>query len=181
MARSKRPAQFQPKIFLERLRQTLSTLPSPAEKQEIQETLTRLIEYLADLQRTFHQLPTLEDTSEVTHAITRLQEFFAHAEANPPLAHALGLTRAPTAERKKPVTSEADTASARTLLKDLESLSLDEVRTKLADEAFSLSELRTMAWLTGMSEAESLDREALVHHMVTNIANVRGDQRLGEP
>jgi hypothetical protein len=181
MARSKRPAPFQPKIFLERLRQTLSTLPSPAEKQEIQETLTQLREYLADLQRTFHQLPTLEDTTEVSHAITRLQEFFAHAEANPTLAHTLGLTRAPTAERKKPVTSEAQTATARTLLKDLESLSLDEVRTKLADEAFSLSELRTMAWLTGISEAESLNREALVRHMVTNIANVRGDQRVGEP
>jgi hypothetical protein len=63
------------KIFLERLRQTLSTLPSTAEKQEIHEMLTQLMEYLANVQRTFHQLPTLEDTTEVTHAITRLQAF----------------------------------------------------------------------------------------------------------
>jgi hypothetical protein len=55
MARSKRPAPFQPKIFLERLRQTLSTLPSTAEKQEIHEMLTQLMEYLANVQRTFHQ------------------------------------------------------------------------------------------------------------------------------
>ena len=181
MARSKRPAPFQPKIFLERLRQTLSTLPSTAEKHEIHEMLTQLMEYLANVQRTFHQLPTLEDTTEVIQAITRLQELFAHAEANPPLAHALGLTQAPTAGRKTPVTSEADTATARTLLKDLESLSLDEVRTKLADEAFSPSELRMMAELTGMSGAESLNREALVHHLVTHIAHVRGDPRAGEP
>jgi hypothetical protein len=181
MARSKRPAPFQPKIFLERLRQTLSTLPSTAEKHEIHEMLTQLMEYLANVQRTFHQLPTLEDTTEVTQAITRLQEFFAHAEANPPLAHALGLTHAPTAERKTPVTSEADTATARTLLQDLESLSRDEVRTKLADEALSLSALRTMAEQTGTSEAESLTREALVQHLVTHIAHVRGDPRVGEP
>jgi hypothetical protein len=181
MARAKRPAPFQPKIFLERLRHTLSTLPSAAEKQEIHEMLTQLMEYLTNVQRTFHQLPTLEDTTEVTQAITRLQEFFAHAEANPPLAHALGLTHAPTAERKTPVTSEADTATAKSPLKDLESLSLDEVRTKLADEAFSLSELRMMAELTGMSGAESLNREALVHHLVTHIAQVRGDPRAGEP
>jgi len=181
MARSTRQAPFQPKIFLERLRHTLSTLPSTAEKQEIQETLTQLMEYLANVRRTFHELPTLEDTTEVTHAITRLQELFAHAEANPTLAHALGFTRAPTAERKKPVTSEEETANARTLLQDLESLSIDEVRTKLEDEAFSLSELRAMALLTGIGDAESLNREALVHHLVTNIAHVRGDQRVGEP
>jgi hypothetical protein len=180
MARSKRPAPFQPKMFLDSLRKTLSTLPSTAEKQEIHETLTQLMEYLANVQRTFHQLPTLEDTTEVTHAITRLQALFATAEANPTLAHALGVTRAPTAERKKPLTSEADTAHARTLLQDLESLSRDEVRTKLADEAFSLSALRTMAGLTGMSEAESLTREALVHHLVAHIAHVRGDPRVGE-
>jgi hypothetical protein len=181
MARSKRPAPFQPKIFLEHLRHTLSTLPSTAEKQEIHETLTQLMDYLANVRRTFHELPTLEDTTEVTHAITRLQELFATAEANPTLAQALGLIRAPTAERKKPVTSEEETAKARTLLKDLTSLSRNEVRTKLADEAFPLSELRTMAWLTGMSEAESLHREALVQHLVTNIAQVHGDQRAGEP
>jgi|SRR5215471_3820909 len=181
MARAKRPAPFQPKIFLERLRHTLSTLPSTAEKQEIHEMLTQLMEYLANLQRTFHQLPTLEDTTEVTQAITRLQEFFAHAEANPPLAQALGFTPAPTAERAKPVTSEEDTAKARTLLKDFASLSIDEVRTKLADEAFSLSALRTMAELTGMREAERLSREALVPHLVAHIAQVRGAPRAGEP
>jgi hypothetical protein len=181
MARSKRPAPFQPKMFLDSLRKTFSTLPSTAEKQEIQETLTQLMEYLANVQRTFHQLPTLEDTTEVTHAITRLQALFATAEANPTLAHALGFTHAPTAERKKPGTSEADTATAKALLKDLASRSRDEVRTKLADEAVSLSALRTMAELTGMSEAESLNREALVHHLVTHIAQVRGDPRVGEP
>jgi hypothetical protein len=181
MARSKRPAPFQPKIFLDSLRKTLSTLPSTAEKQEIQETLTQLMEYLANVQRTFDQLPTLEDTTEVTHAITRIQALFATAEANPTLAYALGVTRAPSAERKKPVTSEADTAHARTLLQDLESRSPDEVQTKLADEAFSPSELRIMAELTGTSGAESLTREALVHHLVTHIAHVRGDPRAGEP
>jgi DNA-binding transcriptional regulator YbjK len=181
MARAKRQGQFQPKMFLESLRNTLSTLPSTSEKQEIQETLTQLMDYLANLQRTFHQLPTIEDTTEVTNAIKRLQELFAHAEANPILAHVLGLQRSSTAERKKPVTSEEETATARTMLKDFESLSIDEVRTKLEDETFPLSELRTMALLTDMSDVESLNREALVHQMVTKIANFRGDQRLGEP
>jgi type VI protein secretion system component VasK len=120
----------------------------------------------------------------MTPASSNIEEksaLFAHAEANPPLAHALGLTRAPTAERKTPVTSEADTATARTLLQDLESRSLDEVRTTLADEAFSLSALRMMAELTGMSGAERLNREALVHHLMTHIAQVRGEPRAGEP
>jgi DNA mismatch repair ATPase MutS len=179
MARSKRQTQFQPKMFLESLRHTLSTLPSASEKQEIQETLTQLMDYLANLQRTFHQLPTIEDTTEITNAIKRLQELFASAEANPTLAHALGLKRSPTAESKKPVRREEETAKAKTMLKDLESLSIDEVRTKLEDEALSLSELRTMALLTGISNAESLNREALVPQIVTEIANFRGYQRLG--
>jgi hypothetical protein len=177
MARAKRQGQFQPKMFLESLRHTLSTLPSTAEKQEIQETLTQLMDYLAHLQRVFHQLPTIEDTTEVTNAIKRLQELFAHAEANPTLAQALGFKRASTAERKKPVTSEAETATARAMLKDLESLSIEEVRTKLEDETFSLSDLRTLALLTEMSDVESLNREALVHQMVTKIATFRGEQR----
>jgi hypothetical protein len=181
MARAKRQGQFQPKMFLESLRHTLSTLPSISEKHEIQETLTQLMDYLANLQRTFHQLPTIEDTTEVTNAIKRLQELFAHAEANPTLAHVLGLKRSLTAERKQPVTSEEETATARTMLKDLESLSIDEVRTKLEDETFPLSPLRTMAWLTEIRDVESLNREALVHQLVTKIANFRGDQRLGEP
>jgi DNA-binding transcriptional regulator YbjK len=181
MARAKRHVQFQPKMFLESLRTTLSTLPSTSEKQEIQETLTQLMDYLAHLQRTFHQLPTIEDTTEVTNAIKRLQELFAHAEANPTLAHVLGLKRSSTAERKKPVTREEETAKAMTMLKDLESLSIDEVRTKLEDETFPLSELRTMALLTEISDVEGINREALVHQIVTKIANVRGDQRIGEP
>ncbi len=181
MARAKRHVQFQPKMFLESLRTTLSTLPSTSEKQEIQETLTQLMDYLANLQRTFHQLPTIEDTTEVTNAIKRLQELFANAEANPTLAHILGLKSSSTAERKKPITREEETAKARTMLKDLESLSIDEVRTKLEDETFPLSELRIMALLTEISDVESLNREALVHQIVTTIANFRGDQRLAEP
>jgi DNA-binding transcriptional regulator YbjK len=125
--------------------------------------------------------PTIEDTTEVTNAIKRLQELFANMEANPTLAHVLGLKGSSTAERKKPVTGEEETATARTMLKDLESLSIDEVRTKLEDETFSLSELRTMALLTEISDVESLNREALVHQLVTKIAHVRGDQHLGEP
>ena len=179
MSKAKRPEIMKATSFLSRLHATVDSLPTEAEKREALQKIDALVDFLSTLSGALSALPTAESAGDAKRAIETLQSLMAKVEANPAL---VGLTagnrpqRIRTGRRHVPM-SDASTAKAD--LDKLQSLPTEEIRTKLLDEeGFSLSRLRGMASVLGISGTEKLPRESLAHQIVTKIGNYRGYQRL---
>lgn len=179
MSKSRRADYFKTKAFLTSLRKIVSALPTESEKQEIQASFAVLIEFLAVLRENFGTLPSAEDMSEVSQAIQKLEELFVKAETDPVLAGIVGLRRPSKPRRSKSTITEEETAKAKVALADLESLPIDEIRSRLQSRNLhSVSELRAIASVMGIKSIERLNRETLAHQISMKIANYRGYQRL---
>lgn len=181
MTRRKRSAYFKTKAFLLSLRGMLSALPGATEKQEIKNSFTELIEFLSNVRDKLDALPANDDMKEVDLAVRRLEELFARVESNPFLANVVGLRTPSLQKRSKPKITDSDRTNAEAVLKELESLPVDKIRSELTkEEIYSMSQVRAIGSLMGLRSSAKLNRDALVHQIATKIANYRGYQRLGE-
>lgn len=178
MGKRKVSGIFKMKSFLSRLREIVEALPTESEKQEAQKNLATLSQFLMDLKRNFESFPTIEDINNVKVIIQKLEELLTKAKDNPAIAHILGLTPMSIKRRKKITLSEEELTKARTTLTELEALPVDEIRLRLQDESFTVSNLRAIANVIGIKSIEKLNREALMHQITTRIANYRGYQQL---
>lgn len=179
MSSPTRKQSFKIKTFITGLRQTLGSLPTESEKEEIQKSCIELIEFLNDLQQKLNSIPSAEKVDGVRQTVQRLEDLLMQAEANPILAAAFGLRRPVSARPKIAVISEEEKARANTVLAELESLPIDVIRHKLDNEtSYSVRNLRAIASAIGIKSNKNLDRVGLVHLITTKIANYRGYQTL---
>jgi hypothetical protein len=66
-----------------------------------------------------------------------------------------------------------------TAIDALSMMPVDDARTELAGDRYSIAAIRRIAAVLGIRGASRLTREALVHQIAMKLANYRGYQRLG--
>lgn len=138
-----------------------------------------LIDFLNDLKDKLNSLPSAEDMEAVKRTIDKVEDLLIRAETNPSLGVALGLRRKPLAKGGRPEATEDESLRARRVLDTFESLSVDEIELRLANEhAYSVRELRAIASVLGVRPTKGLDRLGLLRRITTKIANYRGYQSL---
>lgn len=178
MGKSKQTNYLKTKIFIASLRDMVSVLPTESDKQEMQRSFSVVIEFLTSLQKNLDTLPSVEDTNKVSQAIQKLDQLFMKGKTNPVLASALGLRPPTPSRRSKPVVTEEETAEAKLALAKLETLPVDEIRSQLQSEIYSMSQLRAIASVMGIRSTKGINRDTLVHQIAMKVANYRGFQRL---
>lgn len=114
-----------------------------------------------------------------------LDDLRLRARTNVALAAALGIA-APKVSRPAHIVTPEERSRAASLLRDLQALSIDEMRRRLeSEDAVPARELHEVAKSLGIKGSRRMEREALVHQIVTKISNFRGYQELrgdsGEP
>jgi len=179
MSRSKKAEFMKAKTFLRRLQATVQSLPTNAEKRQVQERIAALAEFLENLQGAVNSMPTIESVSQINEALHLLQGLFSKAEANPVLAGLAPAPRGPRLRKSKQGVSEEDITSAKPDLEALQGMPVDEIRAKLlSEDHYGLSRVRAIAAALGIAATEKLSRESLAHQITTKIANYRGYERL---
>jgi len=171
---------FDVRAFTAGLRSLVESLPADSEKQHIQAALTQIADFVSGLNATLGALPTREDVQGVTAAIHTLEDFALRAKTSPVLATAMGF-KEPRAPKTGPTPlTEAEMETAKRSLENLQTLGIDELRSKLQDERLhSTRELQGIAVLVGLKPNGKTSRGSLVHQIGTKIANYRGYQKLG--
>jgi hypothetical protein len=167
------------KNFLDNLRDLTEALPSQVEKETARAQFQEIVEFIVQMENAVNSLPSREEAEGVRHAIQHLDDLRLRAKTNVALAAALGIA-IPKMSRatQRPVTPE-ERNSAESLLRDLRALSIDEMRRRLeSEDGVTSRELQEVAKLVGVKASRRLEREALVHQIVTKISNFRGYQEL---
>lgn len=179
MGKPSRTREFRTKTFVAGLRNALRALPTESEKNEMQASCTALIEFLSELQKKLNALPSFEDMEGVRRTIEKVEDFLSKAETDPVLGAVVGLRRARVGRRSRPEVTEDESTRAKAALANLESLPIDEIEPKLANEdVYSVRELRAIASEMGIRSTKGLNRVGLAHQIATKIANYRGYQSL---
>lgn len=145
---------FKIRSFLRGLEEVISSLPKEGEKQRLEQSFSTLIDFLTQLRDHVQRLPSAEQLGNVSAAAQELRGWLNKLEQTPTLAAALGMKRAQKARSKGPAAATMDAAKGRFLLKDLEDLSAEEIRRKLSDEKYALTDLRTLAGEVGIASSE---------------------------
>jgi len=172
--------------FLGNLRDLTGALPSQAEKETAKAQLQEIIEFLVQMQNALSSVPSREDTENIRHAIERLEDLRVRAKANAVLAATLGVAAPKVSRTTQPPLTPEERTKADALLRDLQDLAIDEMRRRLQSEgAVTSRELQEVAKLIKIKGSRRMEREALVHRIVSKISNYRGYQELrghsGEP
>jgi DNA primase len=178
MTTTRRSDHRKAKGLIEGLRKAIDALPTEAEKSELQAQCAALIAFFSDLQESLGALPSAEMTENARRALDKLEQALASAETSPVIAAALGYgRRAP--QRKKPTPTDEDMARAKLALAEFESLSVDEIRSRLDDrDRYPVRQLLAIASSLSIRATSRLSRAALAQQIVTTIANYRGYQTL---
>ncbi len=175
MDRTKKRDSFIAKTFIANLQKALNTLPSEAEKKEIQSNLASIIEYFSELRRWSDAMPTIEDMNEVKLALEKMTEMSMKAQANPMLASAFGMHIPSSSRVKKEPFTDKENEDAKLAVSVLESLSAEELRSKLYDEnLYSIRKLQSIAFVLGVRSTQKLSRESVANLIETKIINYRG-------
>jgi hypothetical protein len=164
--------------FLSHLRGILDSLPSDAEKQEIDAALLKLIGFLSDVKARLELVPSAEEVSGLRVAAQRLEQALMSAESDPVLAGVFGLARPPARRRQSRAGGEEISEAGKAALEALQALSIDEIRSKLQSDSYPMATLRSVASAVGLRPTKGLGREALAHQVAMRIANARGYERL---
>lgn len=171
---------FKFKSFLKGLEEVISSLPKEGEKQRLEKSFSELISFLSELRAHMQLLPSVEQLNKVSAAAEELRGLLSRLDETPTLAAALGMRRAQGAKRRNALPTVRDPAKARGLLRQLESLSADQIRQKLSDESYPLMDVRAIASELGFSSSEKTARDELVHQIATKVVNYRGYRSLAE-
>jgi|SRR5579872_1788663 len=169
--------------FLSRLRDLAEALPSQADKEAAKAQIQQIVEFMAQVQSALDSMPSHEETEGIRRGIQQLENLRVRAKTNPVLAAALGMDIPKAPRSPQPPATSEERSRAEGLLRELRALSIDEMRRRLAAEDVVTSrELQEVAKLVGIKASRRMEREALIHHIVTKISNFRGYQELrGEP
>lgn len=170
----RRGAFFEVEKFAQCLKELVDAVPSEEDKQQIASQLETLIHFLNDLKTRLESIPTRQDCEAVRTAIDNLRVLFIEAKSNPVLSAALGIKAATPSPESPKVTSE-ETEHAKSMLAQISSLTIDEIRSAL--ETMTASDLQSIATALGIRTTRTA-RKHLVHHIVAKITNARGYRSL---
>ncbi len=161
------------------LREFADSLPTESEKQELQRTITVIVDFLAGIQRLVAATPSKENTVTMQNALHSLDQFAEQAKSNPAIALLLGVPQ-PRRSKPKPATyAIEETTEAQQLLMEIQSLPVDEMRSRLQDEAaVTLRLLQALATQLGIRSVQRMGRDVLAHQIASKISNYRGYQGL---
>jgi hypothetical protein len=165
--------------FATSLRDLTDGLPTEEEKTALSRQFEEVVAFLSQTRNALESLPTKEETDGVRKTILAFEELATKVNDNPILAAALGQPQPRASRRKTALLSELETAKAQALVKELESLSIDEMSIRLQDAGIvSTRELNAAAAVLGIKTTRKTTRDSLVHQVVTRISNFRGYQEL---
>jgi hypothetical protein len=170
------------RALLTQVRSLADSLPSQEERRQASGDLETLIGFLRQVQEQLTSLPTMEETAGLREAVRRSEALLERAESDQALRTALGLRSSGggAAKLRAAQPSAEDTARGQTIMAELESLPVDDIKSRLRDEnRYSVAQLRGVAATAGIRSHRKLGRDALAHQIAMKIANFRGYQRLG--
>src|ERR1700730_10264663 len=156
-----------------------NALPTNEEKAILRKQFDEIMTFLDQTRNALDSLPSGEDMESVRRTARVLEELSSKGDANPFVAAATGrrISRAPL-PKPMPLT-EQENEGAQALLKELNSLSADEMSMRLqSEERTSTRELNAAARILGIKTTRRTTREALVQQVVTKVSNFRGYQEL---
>jgi hypothetical protein len=91
----------------------------------------------------------------------------------------LGIVATKVSRPTQPPVTPEELSKADSLFRSLKDLPIDEMRRRLQSEgAVTSRELQEVAKLVGIKGSRRMEREALVHQIVSKISNFRGYQEL---
>jgi len=179
MARSKRTELLKTRAFLNRLEETIGSLPTEAEKEEVRAKIATLVDYLNSVNKALQSLPSQESANGLNKTIESLQALITKAQENPVLS-GLAPRRRGTARKRTRVTTEEDMAIAKADVESFQPLPVDEIRSRLLnDRMCSMGRLRAIAAALSIATTDKMTRESLAHQVATSIANLKGYKKLG--
>jgi hypothetical protein len=179
MAKHKQLTYFQMKDFSANIRKILNTLPSEAEKKEIQSNIDAIVNFLNDMRKNIVTIPSSKNMSELSKSLQAFEELHKKAETNTILANVFGIHRPKAKKSKKFQITEEESLKANKLLSELESIPIEQIRSRLqSDNLYSVSDLRALASVMGIRSIEKQSKETLVHQITMKIANFRGYKQL---
>ena len=127
MSKSKSGEFFRAQAFVQSLRALIESLPTEADRQQIDSQLETLIRFVNELRLRLSAIPSQRDAADARGAISHLDALFAEAKANPVVAAAFGVKPAVIRRKTEPLGSE-DIERARSTAARLEALPIDELR-----------------------------------------------------
>jgi|SRR5215813_4669627 len=161
------------------LREFSQSLPTEAEKQELQRSLSEIITFLSDIQRSLAELPVQEHAAAMDDALRALDQFAERAKNNKTISALLGRPLPRPSRPKSAPHSAEETAAGERLLNELQSMPIDHMRAKLQDEiAVPMRSLQALAWKLSIRSARRIGRDVLVHQIASKISNYRGYEGL---
>jgi hypothetical protein len=178
MNKSKKAEYISVKSFMVNLEKLVRGLPTDNEKNEIQNNLKKLIDFFNFLYEAIDMLPSSKDTNKIDQVIKNINNIINEIEVNPAFAVLFGLRGQSLVTKRRQGLKEEEIAKGKIALKNLESLSIDAIRSKLQSEEYSISEIRAIGYELGIKSNKGLNREALAHQITMKIANYRGYKKL---
>lgn len=167
------------------LQKVINSLPTEAEKKELEDNVTVVIDFFVDMKRRLAMMPAMEDYQAAQSTLKNLEELFTKSKDHRILSSMLGIGSQPKRGRKLQLTSEADIHDATEDLKQLETLSIDEIRIRLRDEdRYPMRKLQALIATMGIRGSSKMGRDGLADLIATKISNYRGYKMLrgeGEP
>ena len=163
------------------LARTLDCLPSAEERDRLLAGFAVIRALVERLEQSFQVLPSQTDAAQARRAVEDIRAFMEKLDSDPVLRAALGVgERIPTGSRPRaPRSSEEVGADVATAIDALSMMPVDDARTELAGDRYSIAAIRRIAAVLGIRGASRLTREALVHQIAMKLANYRGYKRLG--
>lgn len=161
------------------LREFSALLPTAADKQELHQSITAIMDFLSGIQRMAAAMPTSENTAEMESALRALDQFADRAKTNPGIAALLGIPQPRPSRPRAATYTNDETATAQRALSELQVLPIDQMRLRLQDEnAISIRLLQAMASQLGIRSVQRTGRDSLSHQIASKISNYRGYQGL---
>ena len=161
------------------LARTLDCLPSAEERDRLLAGFAVIRALVERLEQSFQVLPS--DRRRASSSGCRsFRAFMGKLDSDPVLARRGSGRRIPTGSRPRaPRSSEEVGADVATAIDALSMMPVDDARTELAGDRYSIAAIRRIAAVLGIRGASRLTREALAHQIAMKLANYRGYKRLG--
>src|SRR5690349_14824 len=123
--------------FAASVRDFADSLPSAAEKNQLQSSIATIVGFLSEMERAIAATPSREDTQAAQAALRTFEDFIGRAKGDPALAILLGL---PATSRRRPQSqssgfSNEDVLGAQQLLQQLQELPVDIMKSRLRNES----------------------------------------------
>ena len=162
-------------VFLTRLSELASALPSAERKEEIDRDLDIIVEFLLDFKKRLHSVPAFEDMQGLEESIKTLQHFVRVAEGDVVLSKALGLKQAGKPRSRTHSGSDLANVNVEKEVERIKSLSPEEIKLQLSDKTkYGAATLRSISAELGIRVGSNVSRELIIEKIVKRIGNLAG-------